>query len=431
MSMEKTVELLIPLRREMLPVAVGCAEQTAQAFGFGKQEQLSLSLAIEELFAFLVAQEVTQETFKVICRHGGYYLEAACFFSRRALPGKMLNMTARLSLEDENSLAEIGLLLAARTVDYLDIVMVKDGGMGIYLGVEKRYPEVTPEAFSQLPQKGYDVCAPGKEEIKQFARLVTHFYAGEAPAFCRFPGKLADMLDSGEYDAVVVRDEKGNIGGGFVWQSKGKMAEGYGPYVFAAQDGLNVLLVEGALARLARTGLLCMTIRQPTAQVPKGYFEPVGEYCFMAPDGTASCRTALYRQLEEDNGMAVFVHPLIEAFIRERYALLALPRQLRQAVYEGEGRLSHSAISTGVDRRQSSATLSVLIAGEDTEENLIRHTAALRNEGIKNILFELDLAKAEEVQLVPAILAAGFKPQLIIPWGGQGDTAVFLHMGGE
>ena len=431
MSIKKTVELQMPLHVDMLPVVVGCAENTAQAFGFGKKERLSLSLAVEEVFAFLAAQAQATETLRLICRHGGYYMEVACIFSRRALPTKVFNMTARLALDDENSLAEMGLLLAARTVDYFKIEIGKDGSMGIYLTVEKHYPQASPEPAGTLPSSGFCLAELDNEELKQFARQVTSFYNTSAPAFCHFPGKLVDMIGSAEYDAILSKDDKGNVGGGFLWRNNGKMAECYGPYIFTGQDQLAAALIEGAIAKLARTGVLCLAIRQPTEQVPAGYFEPLGDFCSATTAGKQLCHTALYRQMEEDNGMTVFVHPQIEAFIRDRYNFLALPRQLRTAVYEGEGRLADSAISTKLDRQQTTATLSILVAGDDTEDNLVMHVAALRSENIKNIFFELDLGKAEEVQLVPAIVAAGFKPQLIIPWGGCGDVVVFLHSGEE
>ena len=38
MKQKQSVELQIPLQEEMLPVIVCCAENTAQAFGFGKEE---------------------------------------------------------------------------------------------------------------------------------------------------------------------------------------------------------------------------------------------------------------------------------------------------------------------------------------------------------------------------------------------------------
>lgn len=431
MSIGKAVEVKMPLQRDMLPVAVGCAEQTARAFGFGKEEQLCLSLAVEEVFAFLAAKGNGDESLRLACRHGGYYLETACIFPPRALPTKVFNMTARLALEDDDALADMGLLLAARKVDYFKIVREKDGGMGIYMALEKRYPQVLPEQVTEIPDSGFCLARPGSEEIKQFARQVTGFYQTAAPAFCRFPGKLVDMVSSGEYDTVLALDEKGHVGGGFLWRYNGKMAEGYGPYVFSAQDGIAAVLVEGALEKLARTGVLCLIIRQPSGQVPAEYFEALGELNSLAPDGTVQVHTALYRQIEEDNGMMVFTHPDIEGFIRERYKSLALPRQLRSTVYEGEGRLPDSAFSTQVDRLQTTATLSMLVAGEDAQDNLSMHISALRSEGIKNVFFELNLGKAEEVQLVPAILGAGFKPRLILPWGGCGDLAVFSHSGEE
>ena len=421
MKQKQSVELHIPLQEEMLPVIVSCAENTAQAFGFGKEEQLSLSLATEELFAFLSGQREDAGEMQFCCRHGGYYLEASCLFPRRALPTKVFNRTASMSLDDDAALAEMGLLLAARTVDHFCLEMLSDNRMGLQLRLEKRYPQAAPEEFEELPSVGFALAEPEREALKQFARRVLAVYGDSAPDFLHYPGKLVDMLGSGEYGAVLMQDSKGQVGGGFLWQCGGKMAEGFGPYVFSEQVGIAVTLVEGALNKLARSGIVCMTMRQPTAQAPDGYFEPLGEVSLVSVGGVVQRHTALYRQLEEDNGMSVFAHPMIEAFLRQQYELLALPRKLQPAIYEGEEQLADSILSTRLDRRKLTAFLAVLAPGADMQENLAMHVTALRSENIKNIFFELDLGKASEVEAAPAILAAGFTPQFILPWGGRGD----------
>ncbi|MDD3158970.1 hypothetical protein [Anaeromusa sp.] len=421
MKQKQSVELHIPLQEEMLPVIVSCTENTAQAFGFGKEEQLSLSLATEELFAFLSGQREDAGEMHFCCRHGGYYLEASCLFPRRALPTKVFNRTASMSLDDDAALAEMGLLLAARTVDHFCLEMLSDNRMGLQLRLEKRYPQAAPEEFEELPSLGFALAEPEREALKQFSRRVLAVYGDSAPEFFHYPGKLVDMLASGEYGAVLMQDSKGQVGGGFLWQYGGKMVEAFGPYVFSEQAGLAVTLVEGALNKLARSGIVCMTMRQPTAQAPAGYFEPLGEVVLASVGGVVRRHTALYRQLEEDNGMSVFAHPMIEAFLRQQYDFLALPRKLQPAIYEGEEQLADSILSTRLDRRKLTAFLAVLAPGADMKENLAMHVTALRNENIKNIFFELDLGKAAEVEAAPAILAAGFTPQFILPWGGRGD----------
>ena len=160
MKQKQSVELHIPLQEEMLPVIVSCAENTAQAFGFGKEEQLSLSLATEELFAFLSGQREDAGEMQFCCRHGGYYLEAACLFPRRALPTKVFNRTASMSLDDDAALAEMGLLLAARTVDHFCLEMLSDNRMGLQLRLEKRYPQAAPEEFEELPSLGFALAGP-------------------------------------------------------------------------------------------------------------------------------------------------------------------------------------------------------------------------------------------------------------------------------
>lgn len=431
MSVANMVELRTPLQAEMVSMVVGCAENTAKSFGFGKEECLCLSLAIEEVFVFLCAQSQEPESFQLLCRNGFYYIEAACFFSSHVLPTKVFNMTASLELEDEAALAELGLLLAARSVDKFRLTREKDGGMGLYLTVEKRYPQANAGTVALLSDSGFYLAEPGPEEIKQFAKAADVLYESEAPAFCRFPGKVVDMMKSGEYGIAIAKDGKGNVGGAFLWRYNGRMAECYGPYIFSPQAKLAEAIVENAVGKLARHNVLGMFVRQPTRQMPDGYFEELGEYKLKAPDGKVTVHRALFRQMEEDNGLSVFAHPQIEGFVRETYSHLALPRQIRLTMNEGEAGLPNSVLASQVFRRLKTATLSISVAGEDTRENLAMHAAVLRQEGMINIFLELDLGDAEEVNLVPAILAAGFVPQLIVPWGGKGDLAVFWHVGEE
>lgn len=412
MQSKQVVKLVLPLTMDMLPVAVSAMENAVAAFGLGKAECLSISLAIEEIFVFMATEGRADEQVEFSCYNGGYYAEVRCVCPRRVLPSKVFNMTASVSLDDESSLRSMGLLLAARTVDTFRLVSVSDDRLGVYMTVDKRYPAAEVSSLAVLPANGFALIEPGTEEIKEFAKRLT---AGccTAPAFCRFPGKLVDMIRSGEYSLVLAGDRQREVGGGFLWRYANKMAECYGPYVFTDQPELAVLLLDEAISRLARSGMTAMTIRQATAALPPGYFESLGE-------------GAWYRQMEEDNGMTVFVHPDVIDFVQERYQSLALPRQLRVVQYDGEQRPPESAFSTELDRLRQVARLRTLVAGADAAANLQQHISALRQEGIRTIFFELDLSDVAAVQQIPAILAAGFCPQLILPWGGIADLMVLV-----
>jgi hypothetical protein len=168
---------------------------------------------------------------------------------------------------------------------------------------------------------------------------------------------------------------------------------------------------------------------QPTIDVPQDYFELLGEITIAAGGVNKEevKHQVLYRQLEEDNGAKVFVHPEIAVFMEECYDRLVLPRTLLTTEYACEAMSEHSAFSVALDWPRQQAVLSVLALGQDALNNLKEHIVFLRKEGIVNLFFHLDVGKAEEALMVPALLAAGFTPRLVLPWGGHGDLVLFQH----
>lgn len=429
MSNTMIAEITVGLIPEMLPVVTGFAEQTGKAFGLTLAQQHKLVLAVEELFAFLTKQDEQQSTVRVTCRNGGYYIELACLFPLHVLPAAAFNITAKVSLEDDDSLAEMGLLLAARAVDRLVVVRENREFLELRLVVEKEYPSAKAEVGSLTEQDGYIVQAASHEMLKQFAQRVSKVYAKTAPDFFAFPGKVIDMTVSGEYDAVLGVDKQGHVGGGIFWQQTGKMIEFFGPYIFVSQAGLAQAITDQALVKLARTKALCMVNLQPTTEVPPDYFEMLGEIAITVGDVDKEKvkHQVLYRQLEEDNGAKVFAHPNIIGFMEESYDRLVLPRTLLTTEYAGEAMPAHSAFSVAIDWLRGQAFLSVLAVGQDALDNLKEHVVFLQKEGIANLFFYLDAGKAEEALLAPALLKAAFTPRLVLPWGGYGDLVLFQH----
>ena len=51
----------------------------------------------------------------------------------------------------------------------------------------------------------------------------------------------------------------------------------------------------------------------------------------------------------------------------------------------------------------------------------------LRDKGIDNILFDMDLSRAWEAALADDLSRAGFAPQVVLPRGGRGDVVVWRH----
>lgn len=416
MDYGQQVEIKVPFRSQLIPLVVSCVEQSAQAFGLKRQESLPLALAAEEVFAFLVVQAEAKETMSLTCRFGGYYVEALFKFTGRALPMRALNITTAVVADDEKSLEDMGLLLAARSVDYLRFSTDEEGNMTLHFIKEKDYPGITPgQNYSDLAIDTDFKLVDGQPELlKQFAGRVTETYGKAAPSFFQFPGKLVDMVASGEYGAVLLVDGKSNIGGGMLWRLGNKMVEAYGPYLFLPQQDLAQNLIEGCLGKVARTKAVCLIIRQATPQTPGEYFESLGG-------------KALYRQLGEDNGAVSFAHPCLTSFLERSYQELFLPREIQEIEYQGERIAPYSAFAAHIDRDANRVVLSTLGVGADATKNLLEHVRVLREEGITNLSFELDAGIPEQAILSPALLAAGFVPTLLLPWAGRGDLILFEH----
>lgn len=415
MPHKQTIELQMPFRAQFLPLATGCVEQAVQAFGMGRGEALHLALAVEEVYSFLANRSESGQRLRLICRYAGHYAEVVCRFQRGGLPVEAFNITATVSSEDEKSLDEMGLLLAARTVDQLRI-SAEDAEMGIHFIKEKIYPPVKDQLADFAASGNFRLVPPEAELLKQFATRVWSKYGVKAPTQFQFPGKLADMVLLGEYGAALLVDGKGNLGAGMLWHCHNKMAEAYGPFVFCDQPRLATQAVEACLAKLARQGLLCLVVQQPPLGMPGGFFEPLNP-----------AESVLYRQLEEDNGTMSYVHPAIVGFYQTEIERLYLPRQLHLVESQGEAHSARSALSARMNRPAGQVVLTALWVGDDATAVLKQHVTALRQAGFSEIIFQLDAGESSQAILSPALLDSGFVPQYILPWGGKGDVLVWMH----
>lgn len=415
MNFATKIELNIPFQAEFLPVAAGCVEQSLQVYGFGRAEAMRLTLAVEEVFAFLSAQAPAGQQLKLECRNGGYYAEVICHFPGQGLPVRAFNITATVSSDDERSLSEMGLLLAARAVDRLEVKSEK-GCIRLHFVKEKDYP-ASSESEGRVAVSGtLREVEPSVEAMKQFAQRVAAVYGAKAPAFFAFPGKVADMVASGEYGATLLADDKGRIGAGVFWRTGGKMAEVFGPYVFCEETTAAAMAVEACLKKMARTALVCLVVQDPTPQMPPGYFEQL-----------AQAGQVMYRQLEEDNGAQAYIHPELANFLRESFRQLCLAREIHQVEHQGEQQSPHAAFAVQMDKPAGRVTLACLWPGLDAPQVLQEHVRVLRQEGFGDIKFRLDTGEAEQALLGPALKAAGFLPAWILPWGGRGDIMVLAH----
>ena len=415
----QNTELSLPLQAAFLPIATGCVEQSVQAFGMGRAEAMHLTLAVEEVYSFLAARTAADQRLKLLCRNGGYYAEVVCRFPQHALPVGAFNITSTVSSDDEQSLDEMGLLLAARTVDQLGISS-ETGEMKIRFVKNKRYPSVQEQLPDLASPGNFQEVEPETELLKQFSCRVTAKYGNQAPSFFTFPGKVADMVACGEYGAVLLADGKGNVGAGMLWRRGQKLVEAFGPYAFYDQTHMSILAVEACLRKMARTSAVCMVVQEPTADMPPGYFER------LAQEGSV-----LYRQLEEDNGTTAYAHPQFADFLQDCYQQLYLPRAVHPVEHQGESLSPCSAFAAQMNRPVGRVTLTAIWVGKDAAPVLLEHVRALKQEGFTEIQFHLDTGVAEQAMLSPALSAAGFVTRWVLPWGGRGDILVLMLREGE
>jgi hypothetical protein len=137
-----------------------------------------------------------------------------------------------------------------------------------------------------------------------------------------------------------------------------------------------------------------------------------------------------FRQLHEDLGCQVWAHPVLEDFLRAEYRRLFFAREIRSTRYGGEQRPAHSVFAPQFDRTNRQVTLRAIWDGADASENLSQHLKVLKAERLPNIFFEVDLGHAWQANLSQILIDSGFRPRLILPYGGEADVVVFQYQGG-
>lgn len=431
-------EVTLTVRAEMafVPLAVSFVENAAGAFGLEREDVLGLTLATEEIFAYLCTSGVPHEVVEIRCLGGVYYVQAQFLFEAQDFNMRAFNLTAVPNLQEEAKLEETGLLIASRMVDRFDFSAVGAKKQSLILVKEKTYPAVTDILTGEAhPLTAFSVSTPDPEELKMFARLVNRYYAGHiVPPFLRFPGKVADMAGSGDYAASLAVDTAGQIGGGMIWRVAGlKIVECCGPYLFnqIAGSGVAEALANSCIEAIARTDAVGLLNRYPTPEVPEGYFERLGSLVYRRCEHAPSELTVLYRQLVEDPGATVWSHPDLEEFLADQYRRLYLARRIQPVRSEGEATARSSVLSAEFDRTNGLVTLRPVVAGMDAEENLGRHVEVLQQENLTGILVSLDLGKPWQSAFVPALLNQSFLPRIVMPYAGKADVVLFQHSKGD
>lgn len=425
------LELKTEIGAPYLPVATGFVEKAAHAFGFGDAEALALTLATEEVFAHLYRVALPQGgTIELACTDGGYYLRVDFSIPLARLDLRAFNLTTAVSPDDEAALEELGLVLASRTVDRFWVSQNPGGGHTLSFAKGRRYPKAegspppTPRPLGPL-----SVRRPTPEELKLFGRLA--WLSAQAPLLPEFlgcPGKLVDMVASGEYEAAVAVDRQGAVGGGILWTPLGdRMVECFGPYRVDGGREADVAeaLLDACIGAVARSRALGLLNRFPGPDLPGHHFERLGALAIRREDGSVTEVPTRFRLLGEDLGCVVWCHARLEEFVRQEYSRLVLPRQITPTGHEGEARPPHSVLSAECERPHGFVTLRPIARGADFAQTLASHVALFAREGLPNVFFELDLGQAWQSDFVPALLDQGFQPKLLLPYAGRGDLVCF------
>jgi len=430
-----TVTLSVNNDTVFLPVIVSFIEKTALAMGLSESGAMSLTLAGEEIFSYLCRMASPDDKVTINCTRGGWYVKVEFSFFIKDFDLQAFNLTSTVCIEDDKSLEDMGLLIASRFVDRFRYSEEKDEGIRLTLIKEKDYPVIGIEGPALPPfLSEYSIRRADPEELKTFALLASSFYREQViPQFFNYPGKLVDMIASGEYQCVLAVDRKGHVGGGIVWGWAGiKTVECYGPYIFNQGEGSPIAerLLDACLGAIAKTPALGLLNRLSTPDLPQTYFEKLGELRISDKEGSSTDLPAWFRQMQEDPGSTVWAHKDLEGWLRGEYQRLVFPREIRTVTEAGETRAPFSVLSVIFDRQEGMATLQPVRYGSDAEETLANYLRLFEKEALGNIFFEMDLMDAWQACFTPALLNLGFRPRMVLPYAGAGDQVIFQRSSG-
>jgi len=413
------------------------AEQSAKAFGLDHTDALKLTLACEEIFTYLCGIVKGDKPVTIEIKNGLYFVKIKILFDVANFDPRAFNLTAKASLDNESGLEDMGLLIASRSVDRFSINHDAREGTGVVLIKDRTYPEIVcTESAEVKPLKNFTITTPDPEALKLFAHQTVSMYPDNPyPPDFRFPGKLVDMVASGEYKALVAADNYGTIGGGVIWRwriARKKIVECAGPYIFGQppESGIAEKLMDALIGAIAKTDAICLVNEYATPEMPKQYFEPLGLVDYYGPDGTFLPYYLYYRLLKEDAGSRVWAHPELEDFLKIQYNALSFARKIVLTSYGGEARPPHSVFASQFMRSQRVVFLRPVWDGIDASANLSKYVQILKNEGMQTIFVEIDLGHAWQANLAPAIRENGFTPRLILPYAGKADIVVFQYREG-
>lgn len=427
----RTLKLSLTARPAYLSVVTRFVEAGSAAFGMEEKDALKLSLATEEIFLYLCAGVCPENTLDIECLNGLYYTRLTFQFSASELNLRGLNIASSGTFEDEGDLKDMGLMIASRSVERLHITVEKANRISLAVTKEKTYPTIVEKLPCPETPNTLTLETAEGEGVKRFALLVRQCSeAPDLPPFFDCPGRLADMVAVGEYRLITAMNTKKGVVGGVLFRDlTERIVEVFGPYTLHTGDGKATaeMLLDACLSRIARTKALGLLSHSGLPPALEDRFEPLGRLVHYAPSLPPLEHPFFFRHLHEDPGCDVWSQAEITAWLEQAYDRLVLARNIRNLRNMGETRSGFSLFSAELQRERADATLRPLLPGADFTTNIERHIRFLRKEGFINLFFELDLGISWHAEMIPALTAKRFQPEILLPFAGQADLVIFQH----
>jgi len=427
----RTLKLSLTAHPAYLSVVTRFVEAGAAAFGMEEKDALKLSLATEEIFLYLCTGVCQGNSLDIECFNGLYYTRLTFHFSASEMNLRGLNIASSGTFEDEGDLKDMGLMIASRSVERLHITVEKGNRISLAVTKEKTYPKIMEKLPCPEAPEAMTLETADGEGVKKFALLVRQYSdAPGLPTFFDCPGLLADMVAGGEYRLITAMNAKKGVVGGVLFRHlTERIVEAFGPYILHVGEGKGTAetLLDACLSRIARTKALGLLSRSGLPPVLKDRFEPLGRLVHYAPNLPPVEHPFFFRHLHEDPGCDVWSQGELTTWLEQAYERLILARNIRTVRNMGETRSGFSLFSAELQRERADATLRPLLPGADFTANIERHIRFLRKEGFLNLFFELDLGVSWHAEIIPALTANRFQPEILLPFAGQADLVIFQH----
>ncbi|WP_319760521.1 hypothetical protein [Maridesulfovibrio sp.] len=406
------------------------AEHSGRVFGLDSARTLRLVHCAEELLLYLASAETDaiEAIFRPICTG----VEIGVFFDSKGVDLSAMNLAfSPDSCGDDRDWTSLPLLLAARMSDGFRVGL-EGRRMEIALRVDKTYPEpdlFPVESFLVQGQITFSVTEDSGALLEACSSISALHSPHVVPVWCACPGKAADLVRAGELNAMEARDETGRLCGIIFWQKRSEQSVTFfGPYDFSFDGSVAGGLINSMLQAVGRTktkNIFSSLATQPLADYG---FELLAELPYMLEGETAPVIHSVWgRMLQEDYGATAWTHEGFADFLRSCYESLELLRDLRPVSNLGETVHTSSVIGARFTPVLSEVFLYPELNGADIGENISEHVASLVSAGYRNIFFEIDLAKGWHAAMGEYLLRSGFRPELLLPHGGQSDTLIFRY----